>query len=112
MSDAIYKFRGALLVSHSLLGLLNVTWPFASLVIEKSRLRFSWKFLFLHKEYKIDFPEIVKIEFKRGIFSKSLRFIHISARAPRLIIFWTWNKRELLKVFAEGLSEKFERRKS
>lgn len=79
--------NSALLVSHPLLGLLNVTWPFASLAIEKSRLRFSWKFLFLHKEYKIDFPEIVKIEFKREIFSKSLRFIHSSARAPMVIIF-------------------------
>lgn len=104
--------NSALLVSHPLLGLLNVTWPFASLAIEKSRLRFSWKFLFLHKEYKIDFPEIVKIEFKREIFSKSLRFIHSSARAPRVIIFWTWNKRELLKVLSESLPEKFERRKS
>lgn len=109
MFETVYKFRGALLVSHPLLGLLNTSWPFASLALEKSRLRFSWRFLFLHAEYKIDFSEIVKIEIKRGIFSKGLRFMHSSARAPRLIIFWTWNSRELLKALPESLLEKFER---
>lgn len=109
MSETLYKFRGALLVSHPLLGLLNVSWPFSFLALEKSSLRFAWKFLFLHAEYKIDFDEIVKIEFKRGIFSKGLRFIHSSPRAPSLIIFWTWNGRELLKALRESLLEKFER---
>jgi hypothetical protein len=78
------------------LGLFNATWPLAKLVVSPEELRLSVlgiKFIFLK-------ASITRVSNYKKFFSNGLRIEHSNPRAPKFIVFWTFDLPTLSKELA------------
>jgi len=81
-----YKQRGGVLI-----GLLNFTWPFASIVVSQDNITIR----VLFKKYTFTKSNIKALKKHNGIFSVGLKIEHTNSEVIGKLIFWTFNYKKL-----------------
>ena len=81
-------FRGGIRIGSSFLNSINFSWPFVKVMFEDDCFRIVISFV-SSKEYIILYKNVIKISYKRGIFSEGVIIEHNMPFVPLYIIFWT-----------------------
>lgn len=101
MSENLFEYRGGIRLSNSILGELNITYPFVTLCVKERNLTLKWNFIFFRKEYSLRYDEIIGVKVRKGIISTGIEFVHNNNQLPNLIIFWTQRCDEVLDILEE-----------
>ena len=83
------KFRGS-----ARLGFVHVTWPFASLSLDESEIRFS----VLGQTYVLKKSEVRTLEYQASFFSAGVRIVHSNPLLESPVFFRPWSPQQVIAV--------------
>jgi len=79
-------------------GILNATWPFASLRLSAGTLTISVSALWFSRVFEFIPKDVVAIRNISGFVSWGIQVEHVKPDYPQFIVFWTFNRSKLLRM--------------
>lgn len=94
-----YRQRGGLSWGMDLFfNSVRVTYPFAEIEVFPDKIVFKVNVLRIYKkEIILEKNEIIKIELKRGLYSKGCVFSHTNTKVDKILAFWSLSPKKLME---------------
>lgn len=97
-NNNISTFKGGLRFGKSHEEGWNISYPLARFEILSDGIRISYRFLFSHKSFFIDYTDIINIQIKNYILSRGILIIHKNANIPIYLHFGSYNAKQICSI--------------
>jgi hypothetical protein len=76
----------------------NASWPFATILLAEKLLVVKIYFLGIRQEFEFSPKDVVVVRKIFGLFSWGIQIEHTHEKYPPFIVFWSFNRSELLRM--------------